>query len=405
MNETFRQLFPALQRRYEGEPLVFFDGPAGTQVPRAVIDAMAHYYETSNANTHGAFITSRETDAVMEQVRDDCAALLGAEGPHTISLGQNMTSLNFSLAHALGRVLQPGDEVLITQLDHEANRGPWLALRDAGLVVREVRLLGDGRLDYDDLERKLTDRTRLLAMGYASNLLGTVNDVETARRLTYEAGAWLLLDAVHYAPHFPVDVQAVGCDFLLCSAYKFYGPHVGILYARPGLLDRLPTDRLRTAGQHAPYSIETGTLNHAAMAGVSAAIRFLAEQGAGDRLRDRLTAAMTRIHEHEIELAKRLFKGLEAIDGVEVIGPTIKDPQRAPTLAVTVDGMRPEAVCHALAERNILAWDGHFYALRGVEVLGLLEQGGVTRLGVSAYTNEDDVDKVVNCFAEMRRRR
>lgn len=401
MNDSFRQLFPALQRRYEGAPLVFLDGPAGTQVPRSVIEAMAHYYENSNANTHGAFITSRETDAVMDQVRSDCAAFLGAEGPHTISLGQNMTSLNFSLARAIGRALQPGDEILITQLDHEANRGPWLSLREAGIIVREVRLLSEGRLDYDDLERKLNDRTRLLAMGYASNILGTVNDVELARRLTHEVGAWLLLDAVHYAPHFPVDVQAVGCDFLLCSAYKFYGPHVGILYSRPGLLDRLPSDRLRTAYQHAPYSIETGTLNHAAMAGVSAAIRFLADQGEGDSLRERLTTAMRRIHEHEIELAKILYKGLESLDGVEVIGPTIKDPRRAPTLAVTVEGMRPEAVCHALAERNILGWDGHFYAIRAVEVLGLLEKGGVTRLGVSAYTNEADVQKVLEAFGSF----
>jgi len=401
MNQSFRQQFPALQRQYEGAPLVFFDGPAGTQVPHSVIEAMAHYYKTSNANGHGAFITSRETDAVMDQMREDCAALLGAEGGHTISLGQNMTSLNFSLARAIGRTLRPGDEILITQLDHEANRGPWLSLREAGIVVREVRLLSEGRLDYDDLERKINERTRLLAMGYASNILGTVNDVELARRLTYEVGAWLLLDAVHYAPHFPVDVQAAGCDFLLCSAYKFYGPHVGILYARPGLLDRLPTDRLRTTDQHAPYSIETGTLNPAAMAGVSAAIRFIAGQGTGDRLRDRLTSAMDRIHQHEINLAKVLYKGLESIDGVEIIGPTIKDPRRAPTLAVTVEGMRPETVCHTLAERNILAWDGHFYALRAVEVLHLLEKGGVTRLGLAAYTNESDVEKVLEAFGSL----
>ncbi|MCB9036015.1 MAG: cysteine desulfurase-like protein [Lewinellaceae bacterium] len=395
MNDSFRQQFPSLRRQHNGRRLVFMDGPGGTQVPQPVIDAISHYYKNSNANTHGAFITARETDAVLDGARAAVAHFLGAEGPHAVSFGQNMTTLNYSLSRAVGRLLQPGDEVLITQLDHEGNRGPWLALRELGIIVREVKLKKEGVLDYEDMAAKINERTRLLALGYASNFMGTVNDVQRARALTYQAGAWLLLDAVHFAPHFPLDVQAIGCDFLLCSAYKFYGPHVGILYSRPGLLDRLPTDRLRTAAQEAPYSIETGTLNHAALAGVKAAVDFLACFGAGPDYRSCIVDAMSQIHRHEIALARKLHDGLTALAGVSVIGPPMDAPLRAPTLAVLAEGHRPDAVARKLAEQNILAWDGHFYAIRAAEALGLLEKGGVTRLGLSAYSSEEDVEMVV----------
>lgn len=401
MNDSFRQQFPALSRQHNGRRLVFMDGPGGTQVPQPVIDAISYYYKNSNANTHGAFITARETDEVIDGARAAVAHFLGAEGPHTISFGQNMTTLNYSLARAVGRLLQPGDEILITQLDHEGNRGPWLSLREQGIAVREVKLKKEGTLDYDDMAAKINERTRLLALGYASNFMGTVNDVQRARALTYQAGAWLLLDAVHFAPHFPLDVQAIGCDFLLCSAYKFYGPHVGILYSRPGLLDRLPTDRLRTAAQEAPFSIETGTLNHAALAGVKAAVDFIACFGQGSDYRSCLSDAMNCIHQHEIALARKLYAGLTALDGVTVAGPPMDAPLRAPTLAVLTEGLRPEAVTQKLAERNILAWDGHFYAIRAAEVLGLLEQGGVTRLGLSAYSSEEDVGLVVEGFKQL----
>jgi cysteine desulfurase family protein (TIGR01976 family) len=401
MNEVFREQFPALQRKHNGKPLIFFDGPAGVQVPQSVIDAISNYYKNSNANTHGAFVTSLETDEMMEATRAAASDFLGAEGPHTISFGQNMTSLNFSLAHAIGRSLQPGDEILITQLDHEANRGPWLTLRERGIIVREVKMRMDGTLNYEDLKAKLNDRTRLVAMGYAANLCGTVNDLHKVRQMTHLAGAWLLIDAVHFAPHFPIDVQDIGCDFLLCSAYKFYGPHVGILYSKPGLLDRLQPDRLRTAYQHAPYSIETGTLNHAAIAGVNAAIHFLASVGTGNTLREQITDGMSRIHRHEADLATSLYCGVKEIKGVEIIGPKIDAPLRAPTLALVVDGKTPGEVCKRLAEKNICAWDGHFYAVRAVEMLGLLEKGGVTRLGISAYTLESEVETVINAFKEI----
>ncbi|MGB3563619.1 MAG: aminotransferase class V-fold PLP-dependent enzyme, partial [Thermoanaerobaculia bacterium] len=283
-----RRDFPALERRQGDLPVAYLDGPAGTQVPQAVIDAITWYYRTCNVNARGRYAASQETDEVLQQSREAVAALLGAPSWREISFGLSMTSLTFLLARALARQMEPGDEIVITELDHEANRGPWLDLREQGIVVQEVRLETTGRLDLEDLRRKVSARTKLVAMGLASNALGTVNDVELARDLSRDVGAYLLLDAVHYAPHFPLDVTALDVDFLLCSAYKFYGPHVGILYTRPGLLDRLATDHLGTQPTSAPHRIETGTLNHAAIAGVEAAIEYLASWGEGPDLRARL---------------------------------------------------------------------------------------------------------------------
>ena len=401
MNDQLRAQFPALAREYKGRPLVFLDGPAGTQVPQPVIDAISGYYQRSNANSHGSFITTLETDHIIEEAREKSAQFLGAEGAHTISFGQNMTTLNFSLSHAIARVLQPGDEILITQLDHEANRGPWLGLRDYGLVVREIRLLPNGTLDEADMAEKVNERTRLIAIGYTSNLLGTANNLELARKLSYEVGAWMLVDAVHAAPHFSIHVQDLGCDFLLCSAYKFYGPHVGILYSKPGLLDRLHPDRLRTQDQQAPYVIETGTLNHAALAGVSAAIDFITAQSPDQDAEFPLLDAMDYIQSHELALAKQLYEGLSALPGVTVVGPSFEVPLRAPTVSFTVDGLRPEHVCEQLAAASVCAWDGHFYAQRGVEVLGLMEQGGVTRMGVSMYTTAEEIEYTLEIVQEI----
>lgn len=402
MNESnIRSQFPALLRQHEGRPLIFLDGPAGTQVPQTVIDAILHYYENCNANVHGHFITSHETDHVMDAVREKVSCFLGAPGPHTISLGQNMTTLNYALSHAIGRVLQPGDEILITQLDHEANHGPWLALRASGIVVREVKVLQDGTLDYQDFREKLHEKTRLVAMGYASNIFGTVNDVELIRKLTYQTGSWLLIDAVHYAPHLPLDVQAIGCDFLLCSAYKFYGPHVGILYSKPGLLDRLPTDRLRTAAQQAPYSIETGTQNHAAMAGVGAALDFIASFGQGTTYREKILDGMGHIRTREMHHFSLLYQGLQQIRGIQTYGPGLDAPLRAPTIGFTMEGKSASEVCAGLAAENICAWDGHFYAIRATEVLGLLEKGGVTRMGMAVYTTEEEIGKTLEVLRSL----
>jgi cysteine desulfurase family protein (TIGR01976 family) len=397
---TRRTDFPSLQRQYNGLPIAFFDGPAGTQVPRRVIDAVAGYYASSNANTHGAFATSRETDQAIEEARCAVAGFLGAPSPDAISFGANMTSLAYSLSHALARTFRPGDEVLITQLDHEANRGPWLLLRERGVVVREVRIRPEATLDEEDLRAKLTERTRLLAMGMASNAFGTVNNVALARKLTREVGALLLVDAVHFAPHFAIDVAALGVDFLLCSAYKFYGPHVGILYAREGLLELLQTDRLRTQDARAPHRIETGTLNHAAIVGVRAAIDYIASLGTGATLRTQLSSAMEAIGRHERSIGAALHAELGAIKGVMLWGPPYGDAPRAPTLAFTLAERLAGEVAAALAERAICTWDGHFYAIRPVELLGLLERGGVVRVGVSLYTSREEAERLVQ---EVRR--
>jgi cysteine desulfurase family protein (TIGR01976 family) len=398
---SIRSQFPSLQRKNNNLPMVFLDGPAGTQVPQSVIDGISHYYKNSNANTHGAFVTTNETDQVIHHMRECMAALLGAESAHAISIGQNMTTLNFSLARAISKILKPGDEVLITQLDHEANRGPWLTLRDVGVKVREVRLQPNGVLDYDDFTNKVNENTRLVCMGMSANSIGTVNNFKFARELTYRYNAWLLLDAVHYAPHFSIDVQEIGCDFMLCSAYKFYGPHVGILYSKPGVLDRLPTDRLRTAGQVAPDCIETGTLNHAAIAGVSAAVEFIASLGTGNSLREKLISAYHTISAHEFMLASKLYAGLKKIPGVTMIGQDFSSASRTPTLSFTVEGKTPLQVCEQLAKKNICAWDGHFYAIRAIESLGLLERGGVTRLGISVYNTAEEIDFTLTEIATL----
>jgi len=400
MNDKFKLQFPALRQEVAGQSLVYLDGPGGTQVPWPVVEAQRHYYETSNANAHGAFITSRRTDAVVEEARALLANFLGAPSADCISLGQNMTSLNFALSRAMSYYLQPGDEVLITQLDHEANRGPWLALRSHGIVVREIPLLPSGQLDYEALQRLLNHNTRLVAMGYASNLLGTINDVQRVRQLSYQVGAWLLLDAVHYAPHFTIDVTALGADFLLCSAYKFYGPHVGVLYAKPKLLDRLPLDNLRTAGQRAPQRIETGTPNFAAIAGTTACLRFLASFGTGEDPQQQLRDAMQQIQAYEAQLLERLYKPLSSMRRVSIIGPGAQG-NRTPTIALTVQGLSPKYICEELDRKQILAWNGHFYALRALEVLGLAERGGVVRLGLSAYSSEADVDRTVAAIEEL----
>lgn len=396
-----RSDFPSLARTIAGSTLAYFDGPGGSQVPRPVIDEIAGYYETSNANTHGAFITSIETDRAISGARAAAADFLGAGSESAISFGQNMTTLTFALARAIGRTIRPGDEILLTQLDHEGNRGPWKTLEERGAVIREVPLLPSGVLDYAALERLVGPKTRLLAIGWASNALGTVNDVFRARELSAKAGALLSIDAVHFAPHFPIDVSALEPDFLLCSAYKFYGPHVGILYSRPGLLDTLPTDRLITQEDAAPYRIETGTLNHAALAGVSAAIDYIASFGQGTSRRERIVSAMTALARHERSLAERLASGLASMRGVTVHGPGAFEAPRAPTLSITVEGKTARQVTEHLATRALAVWDGDFYARRALEVLGLLKGGGLVRSGMAMYTTEEEVDRLLAALREI----
>ncbi|MFC2015466.1 cysteine desulfurase-like protein [Chloroflexota bacterium] len=390
-----RDDFPSLKRTLNGQPLAYLDGPAGTQVPQQVIDAISEYYQRYNANTDGAFVTSLETDQMLLRARETVAVFLGAPSWREISFGANMTTLTFALSHALVRTMVPGDEIVITELDHEANRGPWLNLRAQGIVVKEVVLRPDGTLDPEDLARQVGGRTRLVAIGYSANALGTINDVALAHKLARDAGAYLLVDAVHYAPHFPIDVVALGADFLLCSAYKFYGPHVGVLYARPGLLEQLQTDKLRTQHDEAPYRIETGTLNFASIAGVEAAVEYLATWGKGPDLRTRLVQAMDDIGAYEHELARTYYEGAASIPGVTVWGPGFESRRRAPTVSITVEGVHPRDAAQRLAEQGINAWNGHFYGLRPIEVLGLAETGGVIRIGISMYNTRAEIDRLL----------
>ena len=396
-----RKDFPALQRARAAGELAFLDGPGGSQVPRCVIEAIEDFYASCNVNTHGNFPPSQEVDRRMQVAREALAAFLGAAGPQCISFGQNMTTLNFSLSSAIGRTLKPGDEVLITQLDHEANRGPWLKLKDQGVVVREVLMTPAGQLDADDMAAKISARTKLLALGASSNALGTVNDLALARRLTREVGALLVLDAVHYAPHFPLDVQALDPDFLLCSAYKFYGPHVGVLYSRPGALDNLPTDRLSVQDPQAPYRIETGTLNHAAIDGARAAVQYLAGWGVGASLRARIVDAMSSIAAYEHELAKGYFEAVRRIPGVRVWGPDFSRRARAPTVSITLDSMTASQAAAALGAQGICVWDGNFYAARAVELLGLEQRGGLLRTGFSLYSTEAESQRLLAALAEL----
>jgi cysteine desulfurase family protein (TIGR01976 family) len=395
-----RQDFPALGRKLRGRPLAFFDGPGGTQTPTAVIEAVSEYYRRGVSNTHGAFETSRETDEMLQSARTALAEFLGAPSWKCVSFGANTTTLAFALAHALAKDMREGDEILITELDHEANRGPWLNLTRYGVTVKEVRLLPSGELDYEDMAAKMSDRTRALAIGMSSNALGTANDIATARKLSKEAGALLILDAVHYAPHYPLDAAGIDADFLICSAYKFYGPHVGILYSKPGLLDSLRTDSLSVQSQEAPYRIETGTLNHASIAGALAAVNYIASLGEGTTRREKIVSAMTGIYEYEHGLASRYYDAVGRMPGVRVWGPDF-NRHRMPTVSVTTDGATPAEAAQKLGEHGLMLWDGDFYAGKAIEALGLKDSGGVLRAGMSLYNTAEEVDWLIEAVETL----
>lgn len=394
--------FPSLWRTIGGHPVAFLDGPGGTQVPKAVIDAIVDCYRNRNVNTHGNFPPSAEIDERILEARCAMADLLGAPGHQQISFGQNMTTLAFSLSHAIARTIRPGDEVLITQLDHEANRGPWQLLEERGAVIHEVRLLPTGELDYEQMKRLITEKTRLLALGCSSNAIGTVNDMVLARELTRRVGALLVLDAVHFAPHFPVDVKQLDPDFLLCSAYKFYGPHVGVLYSRPGALDALATDRLIVQEEAAPERIETGTLNNPALEGVSAAVDYLARFGRGSTRMETVRSAMAAISAYEHELGGYLWAALSELSGVRLWGVKFDRPLRAPTVSFTVDDVDPAFIAKSLGKVGVCVWDGNFYAPRPVDVLNV-PGGSLVRVGFSMYNTKDEAERLVKCVAALAR--
>ena len=411
-----RSQFPALERLVDGHPAAYLDAPGGTQTPRRVLDAVRDYLAAHNANVHGAFATSEETDATIAAARAAGADLFGCD-PDEVSFGANMTTLAFLLGDAVARDIRPGDEVVITQLDHEANRGPWSRLAERGAVVREVPVdLATCTLDWEAFERLVVPGvTKVVAVGYASNAVGTVNDVARAAALAREAGALSVVDAVHYALHGPIDVRALGCDFLLCSAYKFFGPHVGLLYARRETTEVLDPVRLSTQDPDPPGVWETGTLNHEGLAGTTAAVDFIADLGgrhlelAGARVpsglsgrRRAVVAGMLAAEEHERPLAGRLREQLADVPGVTIYGPPEGSP-RTSTVSFTLDGMLPVEVCRALGARGLFTWDGDFYAFRLVELLGLQARGGLVRVGLAPYTTESELERLLTAVHDLAR--
>jgi cysteine desulfurase family protein (TIGR01976 family) len=394
-----RAQFPALERRHRGAPVAYFDGPGGTQVPRAVVEAMRDYLYHHNANTHWCYPTSEETDALIAQARTALADFLGAS-PGEVAFGANMTTLTFHLARALGRSWGSGDTVVITELDHHANVAPWRALeRERGITVKSVPLTPEGgQLDWSKLEEQLSARPRLLAIGAASNALGTISDVARAAALARAVGALTFVDAVHFAPHQLVDVKQIGCDFLACSAYKFYGPHVGIMFAREDVLQRLDVPKLDPAPDTAPERLETGTLNHEGIVGAAAAVDFLASVGPGGPRRARLASAFADLHVQGQRLLQRLWSGLAEIDGVRVYGPPPGSP-RTPTVAFTVAGQSANAVAQHLADRAVFVSSGDFYAATVVERLGLTD--GLVRAGCACYTTEEEVERLIEGVREL----
>lgn len=410
-----RSQFPSLSRVINGQPAAFLDGPGGTQVTQSVIDAILHYLKTSNANTHGQYATSRETDEVIAGARSAMADFLGCDHDEIV-FGPNMTTLTFAISRSIGRELGPGDEILLTQLDHSANVSPWQALEERGVKIQFVDIREeDCTLDMDDLARKLSSRTRVVAVGYASNAVGTINDVKNVIPMAHDVGALAYIDAVHYAPHGFIDVRDLDCDFLACSTYKFFGPHMGVLYGKREHLERLHPYKVRPNTDEVPGRWETGTLNHECIAGITACVEYLAELGRRSSdigshttddvrrttRRELLRTAYRAIQSHERALSLRMLRGLAEIPGLRLYG--ISDParvsERCPTFAIRIEGRHPAELAKKLGERGIFTWDGNYYALNLTERLGVEQDGGFLRIGFVHYNTAEEVDRVL---AELR---
>jgi cysteine desulfurase family protein (TIGR01976 family) len=420
---SYRRYFPSLTLDVNGKQAIYFDNPGGTQVAQQVIDAMVSYFREANANSHGAFLTSLRTDQVIAAARTAMADFLHAASPNEIVFGPNMTTLTFAFSRAIGKTLQPGDEIVVTILDHDANVAPWLALQERGVVVRTVDVLTeDLTLDMKDMRAKITERTRVVAVGYASNAVGTINDVATITRWAREVGSLVWIDAVQFAPHGPIDVQALDADFLVCSSYKFFGPHLGILYGKAEQLEKFPAYKVRPASNSIPDRWETGTQNHEGLAGLVGVIDYLAMLGrehnsmysewfkedlGGSSFSGRqreLKIAMHAIMEYERGLSAQLLSGLREIKGLHVYG--ITNPQqlawRVPTIACTMEGYSPRELAEFLASQGIFSWDGNYYALGIMERLGLEAKGGALRLGMAHYNTLNEIDRVLECLEQVR---
>jgi len=414
-----RSQFPALAREINGRPVAFLDGPGGTQVPQRMIDAIAGYLRANNANTGGAYSTSRDTDAMIAGGRRAMADLLGCD-PDEVVFGPNMTSLTFAMSRAIGRELKAGDEILLTHLDHDANISPWRTLEENGVRVRFVDIREhDCTLDLEDLARKINNRTKVVAVGYASNAVGTIHDVEEIIRLAHDAGAMAYIDAVHYAPHGHIDVRKLNCDFLVCSTYKFFGPHMGVLYGRREHLTRLEPYKVRANTNAVPQRWEWGTLNHEAIAGITGAIDYLAELGTrsvrdepgsapaarrndttGASRREAIQLAYRAIRLHERELSRQMLRGLAEIPGLRLYGisDAARVESRCPTFAVRIARHTPLELATKLGEQGIFTWDGNYYAINLTERLGVENDGGFLRIGFVHYNTEDEVDRVLEAL-------
>ncbi len=411
--DEIRSHFPSL-----ASGAIFFDNPGGTQVPQEVIDAVSNYYKTSNSNTHGAFATSQRTDAVIAEARAALADFLNARSPSEIVFGPNMTTLTFSISRAIGRLLDEGDEIIVTRLDHDADVAPWLALEERGAVIRWVDIHADDcTLDMADFEKHLSTKTKVVAVGGASNAVGSVNDLKTIIPLAHMAGALVFIDAVHFAPHEPIDVQDLDCDLLACSVYKFYGPHLGVLYGKSDLLNRLQPYKVRPSGNQPPDKFETGTANHEGIAGARAAIDYLASVGekygaahaaqfnafTGRRLQ--LKTALTAIKKYERDLFTRLMRGLREIPDIHIYGITdyARFGYRTPTVAFTLEGKTPREIAERLGRENIYVWDGNYYALALMERLGLEAHGGAVRVGLAHYNTVAEVERFLQALNKTGR--
>ncbi|MFN8442526.1 MAG: cysteine desulfurase-like protein [Caldilineaceae bacterium] len=410
--QSIRRQFPALNELYNGKPGIFFDNPGGTQVPRQVIDAVTDYYTRRNSNTHGGFETSNRTDEVIDHARQASADLLGAETSEVV-FGNNMTSLTFALMHSLQAEFGPEDEIVVTRLDHDANVAPWLMLsEDTGARVQFCDVdVETCTLDMTHMQSLINPRTKLVAVGYASNAMGTINDVKTVVNWAHAVGAYTFIDAVQYAPHGLIDVKALDTDFLACSAYKFFGPHVGLLYGKRSHLDRLRAYRVRPAGNALPGKWETGTKNHEGLAGTGAAIDYIAELGVtyggaslSDTRRNKLKAAWKVLWTYEQTLIDRLITGLTAIPGVRIYGITSRFDwdKRVATVSIRKEGLTPSQLGQALAKENIFVWDGNFYAVSISERLGVEQSGGLVRIGLTHYNTTQEIDKCLEVIERAK---
>jgi cysteine desulfurase family protein (TIGR01976 family) len=432
-----RAQFPSLAQTVNGQPAVFLDGPGGTQVPQRVIDAIADYLASNNANTGGAYQTSRNTDRMIAEARAAMGDFLNCDADEVV-IGPNMTTLTYAMSRAIGRELEPGDEIVLTLLDHDANFSPWKALEEKGVIIRTVEFNpADCTLDMQDLARKITSHTRLVAVGYASNAVGTINNVGEVVRLAHQAGALAYIDAVHYAPHGPIDVRALDCDFLVCSTYKFFGPHMGVLYGKREHLKRFHPYKVRPNTNNIPNCWEWGTLNHECIAGIKACVDYWEELGrrASDlepprsqssqrtegvvlespdrslrsprslRLtrREAIVAAHTNIHPHERAMMEKMIAGLVAIPGLKLYG--ISDPRRfdsrCATIVVRIEGHTPLELATKLGNRGFFTWDGNYYALNVTEQLGVESTGGFLRIGLVHYNTMEEVERMLAALREI----